>query len=335
MAVGKDKGPALTGAQKAAVVFLHLSESTAAEIFKGLSRREIKMLSMAAKEVEGLTMEEVEQICASFLSDLKSTNHELKQGHAYVTKLASQSLGPQKAAEFLGEDNTALIDTLADVDSKTIANLIRKEHPQTVALILAHLPPMRAAEVLGLLPARFQADILRRVASLDAVSPMVVELVDEALLSDLALMGKGLSKKVGGINIVADILNQMERSKEQSLMTEMEQADSALAESVRSLMFTFDDLLSLDGKSLQTLLKEVNRDTLVLALKAADEDLKQHIFKNLSQRAVEMIMEDMENRGPVRLSDVEKAQAEVVRVALTLTSSGAIQLSKGGEDAFV
>jgi flagellar motor switch protein FliG len=213
--------------------------------------------------------------------------------------------------------------------------LIKKEHPQTVALILAHLPPLRAGEVLSLQPPQFQADILRRVAGLDAVSPTVVELVDQALLSDLAMMGKSSSKKIGGINLVADILNQMERSKEQSLMGEMEQADAELAESVRGLMFTFDDLLNLDGKSLQSLLKEVNRDSLVLSLKAADEDLKQHIFKNLSARAVEMIVEDMQNRGPVRLSDVEKAQADVVRVALQLTSSGVIQLSKGGEDAFV
>lgn len=325
----------LSGAEMAAVVFLHMPEDTASEIFKSLSRREMKVLAAAAKKVGELSSDQIDGILADFVGQMSSGSPELKGAPAFVTKLAHRNLGAAKAKEFLGEEVGGLTETLADMESRTIAGLIRKEHPQTVALILAHLPPLRGAEVLGLLPEQAQADVLRRLAALDQVTPEVLKLVEEALISEVALMGKGSTRKVGGIELVADILNQLEKSREQTLMREIEESDEELAQEVRGLMFTFDDLIHLDARGIQTLLKEVDRDTLVLGLRAADEDLKQHIFKSLSSRAVEMILEDMEQRGPVRLSEVEKAQAEIVRVALALTSSGAIDLQKGGDDALV
>jgi flagellar motor switch protein FliG len=224
---------------------------------------------------------------------------------------------------------------LADVDTQTVAGLIKKEHPQTMALILAHLPPERGAQVLTQLPEKVQSDVLRRLATLDTVSPDVVELVEQALISEIQVMGKGLSKKVGGIQMVAEIMNQIEKSREQVLMSEIQEVDEILAEEVRNLMFVFDDLINVDGRGIQMLLQQVDRNTLVLALKAVDDDLRDHFFKNLSARAVEMIEEDMENQGPVRLSEVEQAQNEIVKQALVMMEAGDIEVSKGGEDAFV
>lgn len=324
----------VSGAEKAAVVFLHMNEEPAAEAFKSLSRREIKMLSNAAKEVAGLEKHQVDKVLAEFLNEMRAGNSELKGGSEFVTMMAAKNLGMQKAKEFL-DDDSGLSDTLADVDSQTIANLIKKEHPQTTALILAHLPPERGAEVLQLLPEIVQGDVLRRLATLDTVSPDVVELVEEALISEIQVMGKGLSRKVGGVNLVAEIMNQLEKSREQSLMKDLEEADEELAEEVRSLMFVFDDLICVNGRGIQRLLQDVERETLVLALKAVDEDLKQHFFNNLSKRAVEMIVEDIDNRGPVRLSEVEKAQADIVKMALLLIESGDMEVSKGADDAFV
>jgi len=324
----------LSGAEKAAVVFLHMSEAAASEAFKSLSRREIKLLSTASKGVSELSAQQVDAILQDFVQELEKGNPELRGGHEFVSMLATRNLGSQKAKEFL-DDESGLTDTLADVDTQTVAGLIRKEHPQTMALILAHMPPERGAQVLTDLPERVQSDVLRRLATLDTVSPDVVELVEQALISEIQVMGKGLSRKVGGVPMVAEIMNQIEKSREQVLMSEMQEADEVLAEEVRSLMFVFDDLINVDGRGIQMLLQQVDRNTLVLALKAVDDELRDHFFSNLSSRAVEMIQEDMENRGPVRLSEVEQAQNEVVKMALQLIENGDVEVSKGGEDAFV
>lgn len=325
----------LSGAQKAAVVFLHLGEDIAAEVFKDLSRREMKLLANATRHVGSFSPEDVESCLGEFIDQLHAINPELKSGAAFVSRLAAKSLGPARAREYLGDATTGLNDTLSELDPRTISSLIRKEHPQTVALILAHLPADRGAEVLAKLPDELQSDVIRRLAKIDQVSPEVVELVEEALVSEIARMGKGLTQKVGGITLVADIMNNLDKSREQALMNEIQESDEALAEDVRNLMFVFDDLVSVDAAGIQTLLKEVERDTLVLALKAAGDELKQHFFKNLSSRAAEMIADDMDQRGPVRLSEVEKAQTDVVKVALTLAQSGALDLTKGGDDELV
>lgn len=324
----------LTGAERAAVIFLHMEENVASEAFKSFSRREIKLLSMASKAVSDLSSQQVDAILADFVMEMERGNPELKGGQEYVTMLAARNLGAQKAKEFL-DDESGLADTLSDVDANTLSGLIRKEHPQTMALILAHLPPERGAEVLIQLPEHVQSDVLRRLATLDTVSPDVLELVEQALISEIQVMGKGLSKKVGGVNMVAEIMNQVEKSREQTLMTEMEQVDEALAEEVRSLMFVFDDLINVDGKGVQSLMQEVERDTLVLALKAVDDELRNHFFSNLSKRAREMIEEDIENMGPVRLSEVEAAQNDIVKVALQMIENGDMEVTKGGEDAYV
>ena len=327
-------GSQLTDPEKAAVLFLHLDEAAAGEIFKKLSRREMRLLSAAARSVGNLEPNQVDEVLTDFIEKVEGTSMALKGGSAFVNSMAQKSLGADKAKEFLGDDG-GLADTLADIDSRALASLIRNEHPQTVALILAHLPAPRAAEVLGQLPETVQSDALLRLADIDQVSPEVIKLVEEAILSELSVGGEALSRKVGGVPMVADVINSMDKTREQALMRDIEENNEDLAEEIRGLMFVFDDLIHLDAKGIQTLLKEVERDTLVLALKAAGDELKDQIFKNMSARAVEMMVEEMENRGPVRLSEVEKAQGEVVKMALSLAQSGTIEISKGGGDEMV
>ena len=324
----------LSEAEKAAVLFLHLEEATASEIFKKLSRREMRLLSSAARNVSSLEPNQVDDVLTEFVELVEGTSMTLKGGAAFVNTMAKRSLGAERAREFLGDDG-GLADTLADIDSRTIANMIRKEHPQTVALIMAHLPATRAAEVLGQLPETLQSDALLRLADIDQVSPDVIKLVEEAILSELSVSGESSTRKVGGIPMVADVINSMDKSREQALMRDIEENNEELAEEIRERMFVFDDLIFLDAKGIQALLKEVERDTLVLALKAAGDELKEHIFKNMSARAVEMMVEEMENKGPVRLSQVEQAQGDVVKAALTMAQAGTIEISKGGQDEMV
>ncbi len=324
----------LSDSEKAAVLFLHLEESEASQVFRKLSRREMRLLSAATKNVSHLAPDEVDLVLQDFLDQIEGTSMALKGGAAFVNSMAQRSLGPDKAKEFLG-DGGGLADTLADIDSRTIANLIRKEHPQTVALILAHLPAIRAAEVLGALPESVQGDALLRLANIDQVSPDVIKLIEEAILSDLRVGGEGVTRKVGGVSMVADVINSMDKSREQAIMRDIEENNEDLAEEIRGQMFVFDDLVHIDGRGVQTLLKEVERDTLVLALKASGDELKDHIFKNMSARAVEMMVEEMESRGPVRLSEVERAQGEIVKTALALSQAGTIEIAKGGADEMV
>lgn len=324
----------LSDPEKAAVLLLHMDEPTAAQVFQRLSRREMRLLSAAARNVSNLSPNIVDEILNGFIEEVEGTSMALRGGPAFVNTLAQKSLGADKAKEFLGDD-VGLADTLADVDSRTISSLIRKEHPQTIALILAHLPAIRAAEVLGQLPESVQSDSLLRLADIDQVSPEVVRLVEEAILSELQFGGEGLTRKVGGIPMVADVINSMDKSREDALMRDIEENNEDLAEEIRSLMFVFDDLIYLDAKGIQVLLKEIERDTLVLALKAAGSELKDHVFKNMSARAVEMLVDEMESRGPVRLSEVEKAQGEIVKIALALSQAGTIEVSKGGADEMV
>jgi len=328
--------PSITPIQRAAVIIAHLPEESAAQIFKALSRKEIRLLSTAVREIQGLPAEQVREILKEFTEQIHRGLPELRSMSEVMRKLAAKSMGLDKTRTFSQESEAGgLPDTLAELDARTLAAMLKQEYPQSIALILAHVEPRRAAEVLSMLPEKMQPDILRRLASLESVSPEVIDLVEEAIINEIQTLGKGGGKKVGGVNLVADIMNQLEKSREQLLMQKLDEEDPQLAESVRSLMFVFDDLVNLDNRAVQLLLKEVPRDTLMLALKAADDDVKQRVYSNLSSRAVQMIIEDMDARGPVRLSEVEKAQGEIVRIALKLSAAGTIELSQSSDDKFV
>jgi flagellar motor switch protein FliG len=210
------------------------------------------------------------------------------------------------------------------------------EHPQTVAVILAHLEPEKKGEVLKRLPDALQAEVVLRMANLDNVAPELISGIDAVLKRELASMGTVEQAALGGVQPVAEMLNVMDKNTETTIMSRLEEKDPLLAEEIRKLMFVFEDLVKIDDKGIQTLLKEVPNDKLLLALKTANEDIRTKVFKNISQRAADMLKEDLANMGPSRLSDVETAQQEIVNVARRLEAEGKILIARGGsEDALV
>jgi len=298
----------------------------------------MRELTVAAQNLAELSQADVDFILSNFVDELGKGLTSLRSAPELVGRLARKSLGDKTAEDIMEATGSGgLSELLEGVDSKMLASVLAKEHPQTIALVMAHIPPTQSAAVVGVLPPERQAEVVKRLATIDSVSPDMVKMVEQALMSELemSLGVQGVTRQIGGTKLVADIMNQMERSSEEALMQKLEDSDESLAETVRGLMFVFDDILNIDTRGVQTLLKEVDRDTLVMALKAAGEDIREYVFSNLSQRAAEMIQDDMEAKGPVRLRDVQQAQGEVVQAALRLASSGAIEIMKGDQDAMV
>ena len=228
------------------------------------------------------------------------------------------------------------LESLELVDTRTLANFLINEHPQTIALICAHLNAERKVDVLRRLPEGLQAEVVLRVANLDYVSPELIAQLDDVLKTELSTLGSIDTQQLGGVEPIADMLNLMDKSSEKNIMSRVEEKDPELAEEIRKLMFVFEDLIFVDDKGIQTLLKEVDNGKLVIALKTAPEDVKTKLFKNMSNRAATMLLEDLEALGPTKLSDVEKAQSEIVNKAKELEGQGKAFISRGGEgDALV
>ncbi|MBR56495.1 MAG: flagellar motor switch protein FliG [Myxococcales bacterium] len=326
----------LVPSHMAAILLVHLDEDTAVDVFRSLSRKEIKTIAKAAREMRHATIEQCDEVLAQYAKELGAGTAQLQDGGGYITRLAEKALGAEAAKAILEEDASALRDVLERAEPRMIAGLLSKEHPQTITVVVAHMATAKAASVVQALPDEVRGNVIQRLATIDTVTPEVTNLLEEALISQIRFTESGgASRQLGGIKLVADIMNNMEKSQEESLMTQLEESDEELADEIRALMFVFDDLINLEDRGVQALLKEVDRETLMLALKAADENIRQHIFKNLSARAVEMILDDMEAKGPVRVREVESAQAEIVRVALRLSQAGVIDLSTSGDDEFV
>src|SRR6185436_11889010 len=219
---------------------------------------------------------------------------------------------------------------------RTLANFLMNEHPQTTAVVLAHLTPDRKCEVLKKLPEPVQTEVVLRIANLDFISPSLLAQVDEILKQELATLGSIDTQQLGGVSPIAEMLNVMDKTTEQGIMARVEERDPQLAEEIRRLMFVFEDILFIDDRGMQMLLKEVANDKLVVALKTAPDEIKDKIFRNISKRAADLLREDLEAMGPVKLSDVEGAQQEVVNIAKRLEAEGKIMISRGGEaDALV
>ena len=328
----------ITNAMRAAVTLLHFDDSEAEQIVENLNIKEMRELTLASQQIAELTQEDVEEILNHFVIESKKGMTPLRTAEEFVANLARKTLGDKTAQDLMEATGAGgLAQLLEGMDVKMLGNVLSKEHPQTIALVMAYIPPLQSSGIIAALPEEVQPQVIRRLASIDSVDPDMVKMIEEALMSELetSVGTRGITRKIGGAKLVADIMNQMERSSEEALMQRLEDSDESLAETVRGLMFVFDDILNIDSRGVQTLLKEVERDTLVLALKAAGDDIRDYVFTNLSQRAAEMIQDDMEARGPVRLRDVQKAQAEVVQAALRLASSGAIEIVKGDQDAMV
>ncbi len=324
--------------RKAAALLLAIGEENAAKILRKLNEYELHALSNEMALLGELSPKEIDEIANEFLKEL-GEEHSIGVGIDNIKNILEKAFGKEKAAELIKKVGTPLSKqpfyTLLNVDPKMIANFIKSEHPQTIAVILAHLDPQQAAKTLSFLPESLQPDVILRIAKLETVSPEVVKELEDALEEEVKSAGGTESHQVGGIEPVAEIMNNVPKEVEEKVMAEIEEKEPELAEEIRRKMFVFEDLIHVDDRGIQTILKEVSNEDLLLALKAASDQVKEKIFSNMSKRAAEMIKEDLETMGPVRLSDVEQAQQNIIQVARRLADEGKIVIAKGGGEVVV
>lgn len=325
------------GLEKVAMLLVAWGEDVAAGVLKNLKEGEVQDLTLAMSLVQGQREEVIEKVAHEFYDDISKGNI-MSSDYNSIRGALIKALGEEKAAELMEglffADQEARLVILNKLDAKTLLTFLKNEHPQTVAVILANMNANRAAEVLTGLPPELQSDIVRRVAQLERISSDMVREIDRALHEEFRT-GALASAKVGGVPAVAEMLNQVDRAAEEDILAKIEEEDPELAESIRHHMFTFEDLIYIDDRGMQDLMKEVNREDLVKSMKTASEELREKIFRNMSKRAAEMCREELMLLGPMRLSDVERAQRETIQVARRLQDEGKIVISKGGGEALV
>jgi flagellar motor switch protein FliG len=329
----------LNGLEKAALLLNILGTDVTAQVFKKMKDNDIKRLVNTMGSVQKAPISVVRQVLEEFYSEI-AEEQELIFGTSQGRDFILATLGEERAKTVLGQlsvvEGARTLEALELVDARTLASFLIKEHPQTVALIMAHLDPEKKVNVLKRLPEQLQTEVVLRIANLDFVSPTLIAQVDEVLKQELATLGSIDTQQLGGVQPIADMLNIIDKTSEQNIMARVEEKDPQLAAEIRKLMFVFEDLIYVDDKGMQQLLKEVPNEKLVIALKTAPDEIKQKIFRNMSKRASQMLKDDLESLGPVRLSEVEGAQQEIVNIAKRLEAEGKIMISRGGEgDALV
>jgi flagellar motor switch protein FliG len=326
-----------TGQQKTAIVLLSLGEKFTSEAFKRMERAEIAAVSKAMLETESVPKEDVLDVLKEFNEQLAYGAEMLMGGPDQVKRLLTKTLDSETAKYILDSLDIATGPTpfqeLENVSPKILAQILRNEHPQTLALIMGHLHPDQAAELIQNLPAGVRAEVLMRLAKLEAVAEEMLMEVDKVLQSQLIAIGGKEGKKVGGVGAVAEILNAVNRETEEEVLAEIEEESSQMADEIRNLMFVFEDIKTIDDRSIRELLKEVSNED--LTLKGASDELKDKFLSNLSERAGAMIKEDLEIMGPVKLSEVEGAQQNIVKTVRRLEDEGKIAISRGGGDVFI
>lgn len=317
---------------------LSLGETSAAEIMRHLSPKEVQKMGTAMASLEQVTRSNIDLVLREFSQAVQDQTALGIGSDDYVRKVLTSALGDKADGlidRILLGRNSKGLEALKWLDPRAIADMIRHEHPQIVAIVLSHLEPDLSAQTLLFLPDRMQSDIILRIATLDGVQPSALLELDEVLERQLSGKNTTKSSMIGGVQTAANILNFMDSSKEAVVMEGVSQVDEDLAERIRELMFVFDNLIDVDDRGIQTLLREVASDVLVLALKGADDEIKDKIFKNMSKRAGQMLREDLEARGPVRLSEVEAAQKEILATARRLSEAGDIVLGGKGAEAMI
>lgn len=326
----------LSGAERSAILLMSLGEAEAAAILKHMGPKEVQRVGAAMARTADVTKELVYEVVSSFVDEVEG-KASLGGSEDYIKGLLTSALGEDKASQVIdrilfGHSSKGL-ESMKWMEPKAIAEMIRTEHPQIVAIVLSYLDPDQSGSVLSLLPERTRADTIMRIATLDGIQPAALNELDMILDKQFSGNNAIQSSSVGGMKSAANILNFMDGSVESEIMDEIKEADAELGQSIEDLMFVFENIGDIDDRGIQSLLREVSSDTLMLALKAADEIIKEKIFKNMSKRASEMLRDDLEARGPVKLSDVEGAQKEVLAVVRRMMETGEIAIGgKGGEE---
>lgn len=333
------KGLDTQGLTDSAVLLLALGQDTAAEVFRLLQPKEVQNLGEIMARTRSTTREHVESVFARFGEQIVQQGQLVDNTSDFVRDALTKALGADKAGMLLDRilegSEVAGIESLRWLDPGSVAELIRNEHPQIIASILVHLERDQASNILLQFADRLRADVLLRIATLDGIQPNALKELNEALSKVLSSGETANNVKLGGSKAAAEILNFMGGSVETTVLSTIREADEDLAQKIEDQMFTFDDLLGLDNKAFQALLREIQSETLVIALKGAEAPLRERIYQNMSSRAAESLRDDLENRGPVRLSDVEAQQKEILKTVRRLADEGQISLNSGGNDGYV
>ncbi len=333
------EGESITGVQKAAVLVIALGPEKSSQIFKHLKEEEIEELTLEIANTRSITPQLKEEIINEFYEVCLAQQYIAEGGIGYAKDLLEKALGEEKALDVISKLTTSLqvkpFEFVRKAEASQILNFIQDEHPQTIALILSYLAPQQAALIMSALPPDRQADVAKRVATMDRTSPDVIKEVERVLESKLSSLVNQDYTVIGGVDAVVEILNAVDRGTEKHIMETLEIEDPELADEIRKKMFVFEDILLLDDRAIQRVLRDVDNNDLAVALKGSTEQVQNAIFNNLSKRLAAMIKEDMEFMGPVRMKDVEGAQQKIVNIIRKLEDSAEIIISRGGGDEIV
>lgn len=327
------------GTQKAAILMLTLGEDEAAEVMRHLGPREVQKLGAAMSTLKGVGNDVVEKVLNDFRASAEQNSSFGLDSDEYIRTVLTKALGDDKASSLinriLGARDASGIESLKWMDAQSVADLIRNEHPQIIATILVHLEAYQSSEILQFFSDRLRNDVVLRIATLDGVQPTALRELNE-VLTKLLTGNESLKKKsIGGVRAAAEILNFFPGEKETLVMDSLKSYDEAMAQRIMDEMFVFDNVLDIDDRGIQVVLREVQSDSLIVALKGASQELREKFFRNMSQRAAEMMREDLESKGPVRLSEVEAQQKEILQIIRRLAEEGQIMLGAKGDDAYV
>lgn len=325
--------------QKAAVLMISLGSDTSGDVMKHLSEEEIEQLTLEIANVQKVDSEQREEVLEEFHQMAVAQDYISQGGISYAKEVLERALGSQKAMSIIERLTSSLqvrpFEFVRKTDPNQVINFIQNEHPQTIALILAYLQPEQSSLILSSLPSEKQADVARRIALMERTSPEIIKEVEQILERKLSSVMTQDYTSAGGIATIVDVLNNVDRATEKTILENLETEDPDLAEEIKNRLFVFDDIVLLDDRSIQRVIREVEQKDLTMALKVAGDEVKDRVFKNMSKRMAEMVKEEMEFMGPVRLRDVEEAQQKIVNLIRGLEESGEIIIARGKEDEVI
>ncbi len=331
-----DQTTNLSKLDQAAILLMSLGEATAAEVLKHMGPKEVQRLGTAMASLHNVQQHEVEVVIANFMDEVKTLTGLGMGSDSYIRNMLVTALGQDKADGLIDRillgGNTTGLDTLKWMDARSVADIIRNEHPQIQAIVIAYLDADQSAEIMTYFPDKVRLDIMLRVASLDSVQPSALQELNKILEKQFVGNAGAQTKDMGGFKVAAEIVNNLDSAVGGELLDSIKEIDEDLGTQIQDLMFVFENLKEVDDRGIQALLREVSSDVLILALKGADEILQEKIFANMSKRAAELLRDDLESKGPVKVSEVEAAQKEILTIARRMADAGEINLGGGGED---
>jgi len=329
----------LEGSEKAAILLLSLSEEDAAQILKHLEPKQVQQVGTVMAAMEDFTQEKITAVHKQFIHDIQNFSTIGFQSEDFVRRALTAALGEDKAGNLIDQivmgGASKGLDSLKWMDSKQVANIIRNEHPQIQTIVLSYLAPEQSAEIMSQFTDKVRLDLMMRIANLEEVQPAALQELNEIMEKQFAGQAGAQAAKMGGLKAAADIMNYLDTNVEGILMDSMRENDEEMSQQIQDLMFIFENLVDVDDRGMQAILREVEQDALMKAIKGADEALREKFLGNMSKRAAEMLVDDLDAMGPVRISEVEVAQKEILAVARRLSDAGEIMLGGGGGDEFL